>query len=75
VFHVALLKKFEGTPPEDVIPLLAIQHGRVLPTPDKVVKARLNRGVWEVSVSWQGQASTDMTWEKVDDFKQEYPEV
>jgi hypothetical protein len=75
VFHVALLKKFEGIPPEAVIPLPAIQHGRVLPKPDKVIKARLNRGVWEVLVSWQGQASTDTTWEKVDDFKQEYPEV
>jgi hypothetical protein len=75
VFHVALLKKFEGTPSEAVIPLPAIQHGRVLPKPDKVIKARLNRGVWEVLVSWQGQAPTDMTWEKVDDFNQEYPEV
>jgi hypothetical protein len=75
VFHVALLKKFEGTPPEAVIPLPAIQHGRVLPKPDKVIKARLNRGVWEVLVSWQGQAPTDTTWEKIDDFKQEYPEV
>jgi hypothetical protein len=70
-----LLKKFEGTPPEAVIPLPVIQHGRVLPEPDKVIKARLNRGVWEVLVSWQGQAPTDTTWEKVDDFKQEYPEV
>jgi hypothetical protein len=26
-------------------------------------------------VSWQGQASTNTKWEKVDDFKQEYPEV
>jgi hypothetical protein len=75
VFHVAPLKKFEGTPPEAVIPLPAIQHGRVHPKPDKVIKASLNRGVWEVLVSLQGQASTDTTWEKVDDFKQEYPEV
>jgi hypothetical protein len=35
-----LLKKFEGTPPEAVIPLPAIQHGRVLPEPDKVIKVR-----------------------------------
>jgi hypothetical protein len=29
----------------------------------------LNRGVWEVLVSWQGRLATDTTWEKVDDFK------
>jgi hypothetical protein len=74
-FHVALLKKFEGTPHDAVILLLAIQRGRVLPTPNKVIKARLNRGIWEILVSWQGRASTIRAWKKVDEFKKEYPEV
>jgi hypothetical protein len=35
VFHVALLKIFEGTPPTSTVSLPPIQHGRVLPTPAK----------------------------------------
>jgi hypothetical protein len=50
VFHVALLKKFEGTALSQVVPLPDILHGRVIPSPNKVVKARLNRGVWELLV-------------------------
>jgi hypothetical protein len=40
VFHVALLKKFEGTTPDKVVSLPPILHGRILPVPEKVVKAR-----------------------------------
>lgn len=54
VFHVSLLKKYEGTPPETVVPLPELLHGRVVPTPVTVTKARLNRGVWEVLVQWMG---------------------
>jgi hypothetical protein len=75
VFHVALLKKFEGEPPSSITPLPPIQHGRVILTPEKVICARLNMGAWEVLVSWQGQSSTGTTWEKVADFKLAYPEV
>jgi hypothetical protein len=73
VFHVSLLKKFEGVPPEQPVPLPALLHGRVVPTPEKVIKARLNRGVWEVLVKWTGRAETDSTWEQVDDFKIQFP--
>jgi hypothetical protein len=73
VFHVALLKWYVGQPPTDVIPLPSIHHGRVIPTPEKVIQARLNRGHWEILVAWQGQASTDSTWKKVTDFKIAYP--
>jgi hypothetical protein len=45
MFHVALLKKFEGTAPLQVVPSPDILHGRVIPSPDKIVKAWLNRGV------------------------------
>jgi hypothetical protein len=75
VFHVSLLKKFEGKPLSSVTPLPQIQHGRVIPTPEKVIRARLSMGVWEVLVSWQGQFSTSTTWEKVADFKLAYLEV
>jgi hypothetical protein len=74
VFHVALLKKFEGEP-RSITPLPSIQHDRVIPTPDKVIRARLNRGDWEVLVSWQGKSPTSTTWEKVAEFKLAYSEI
>jgi hypothetical protein len=51
VFHVALLKKFEGTPSSSVVPLPVMRHDRLLPVPLKIVKARLNRGSWTILVS------------------------
>lgn len=44
VFHVSLLKKFEGLSSAVVPPLPNMYHDRVLPTPHTVVRARLNRG-------------------------------
>ena len=75
VFHVSLLKKYEGTPPAQEVPLPPIVHGRVVPSPAQVLRARLNRGIWEVLVQWQGQAASDATWEKLDEFKTLYPEA
>jgi hypothetical protein len=75
VFHVALLKKFEGTTPDKVISLPPILHGRILPVPEKVVKARMNRGVWEVLVHWLGRSATDTSWEQLEEFKVRYPQV
>ena len=71
VFHVSLLKKYERTPPETVVPLPELLHGRVVPTPATVTKARLNRGVWEVLVQWMGQPSS----EALEEFKSLFPEV
>jgi hypothetical protein len=34
VFHVSVLKKYEGVAPEQIVPLPDLLHGRVLPTPD-----------------------------------------
>ncbi|XP_012703602.1 WRKY transcription factor WRKY24-like [Setaria italica] len=75
VFHVALLKKFVGEPPTTAqpLPLPPIVHGRAVPTPEKIVRARLFRGVWEVLVQWVGQSTADATWTPVDDFKATYP--
>ena len=75
VFHVSLLKKFEGTPPTSVVPLPDLLNGRVLPSPEKVVRARLNRGVWELLVQWIGRAPSDATWENLLEFKSAYPSV
>jgi len=31
-------------------------------------------GEWELSVHWVGRDASDCTWEKLDDFKEAYPE-
>jgi hypothetical protein len=50
VFHVVFLKKFTSTPPIVVPRLPPIKHGRLLPQPEKILHARLNRGEWEFLV-------------------------
>jgi len=74
VFHVGFLKKFVGDPPSAMVPLPPIHHGRVLPTPASVDKARMVRGVWQVRVQWVGQPASDATWEPVPDFTEAYPD-
>jgi hypothetical protein len=74
-FHVSLLKKFEGMAPTEVPQLPQILHGKVVPTPERVVRAHLNRGVWELLVKWQGRSEADTTWEQLEEFKRMFPEV
>jgi len=75
VFHVGLLKKFIGDPPAAApVPLPPIVHGRVLPTPSKILRARLNRGVWELLIHWEGRAASEATWERLPVFVADYPD-
>ena len=74
VFHVVLLKAFVGTPPTGApVPLPAIVHGRVVPAPVTVLRARLYHGVWELLVQWEGRAAADAIWTPLDDFKLAHP--
>jgi hypothetical protein len=73
VFHVVFLKKFHGAPPATPATLPPIKHGRILPEPEKALRARLNRGVWEIMVKWAGQAAANATWEQVSEFKEAFP--
>lgn len=73
VFHVVFLKKHQGDPPTETVPLPPIVHGRAVPTPAKVIRARLNRGAWELSVQWVGRAVSEATWEPLEQFKEHYP--
>jgi hypothetical protein len=75
VFHVSLLKKFEGTAPAVAPQLPTLLHGKVIPSPDRVLCAHLNRGVWELLIKWQGRSEVDTTWEQLEDFKRSYAEV
>lgn len=74
VFHVVFLKKFVGTPPDSPVALPPLVHGRVLPAPSQVVKARLNRGTWELLVKWEGRSAADATWEQLNWFREAYPD-
>jgi hypothetical protein len=65
----------DGPLPDQVVPLPTILHGKVLPSPEKIVRARLNRGIWELLVKWIGRSYADTTWEQVEDFKQQFPNV
>jgi hypothetical protein len=73
VFHVGLLKKFVGVPP-DVPPSWPPMHnGAALPVPERAVRMRLARGVRQVLVQWADAPPSAATWEDVDAFVQRYP--
>jgi hypothetical protein len=62
VFHVAFLKKFEGTAPTAIPPLPSIVRGRTVPMPQEVVRAKPTASSWELLVKWVDHAS-EASWE------------
>jgi hypothetical protein len=74
VFHVGLLKPFHGTPPSVVPPLPAIEDGRVLPTPARVLRTRRVSDSWELHVCWEGVPVEEATWEPLEDLKTRFPD-
>lgn len=56
VFHVGVLKPYIGEPPATVAPLPQMSQGRVIPQPEKVIKARLARGVRDL-VQWKATSA------------------
>jgi hypothetical protein len=75
VFHVGLLKAYRGDPPAAPPALPPTADGRLLPGPEKVVKAQQRRGVWHVLVQWTGLSMEDATWEQLDEFRQQFPDI
>jgi hypothetical protein len=73
VFHVGLLKKFQGTPPADRPALTPLHHGVVTPEPARAVRFRLAREVRQVLVQWKGESAASATWEDVEPFCAKYP--
>ncbi|CAO2161375.1 unnamed protein product [Urochloa humidicola] len=73
VFHIGLLKKFVGDPPDAPPPLPLIHYGAALPVPERAVRMRIARGVRQVLVRWLGEPASAATWEDVDSFVQRYP--
>jgi hypothetical protein len=52
-----------------------MENGRLLPSPEKVLKAQLRRGEWHVLVHCNGLQVTDATWETLQQFKASYHQV
>ena len=75
VFHVSQLKAYTGAPPAAPVTLPPVQDGRLLQAPERVLRAQLRRGEWRVLVQWQGLPVDDATWEPLEEFKEQYPEV
>jgi hypothetical protein len=73
VFHIGLLKKFNGTPPTAPPPLPPVHHGRACLEPAVVRKGRLARGEHELLVQWKGHPAAEASWMKVAEFKECYP--
>lgn len=75
VFHVSLLQNFVGDVLTAIVPLPPLLHGRVFPEPESVVKARMNRGVWELLVRWLGRSAAEASWVQLDDFQRKFPHI
>ena len=73
VFHVGLLKKWVGEPPAAPPPLPVIHNGAVEPEPERIVRARLARGVRQVLIQWKGEPAASATWEDLDSFRDKHP--
>jgi hypothetical protein len=73
VFHVGVLRKYVGSPPTTTPALPPLLNGAVVPEPERVVGARLSRGVRQVLVHWRGEPATSATWEEFDNFRARFP--
>ena len=72
VFHVAFLKKHQGPVPTQIVSLPPVVHGRAVPIPEKVVRAKPTASSWDLLVQWAGRDAADATWEQLDQFKESY---
>jgi hypothetical protein len=68
VFHVEVLKKFVGMPPDVLPPLPLMVDGVVVPTPKRVVQGLRAHGVRQVLLHWLGEPAASTTWEDLEDF-------
>jgi hypothetical protein len=73
VFHVSLLKKFQGAPPAEISPLSSLRHGAIEPEPEHAVRYRLARGVPQVLIKWKDCSAASSTWEDTDTFRTRFP--
>jgi hypothetical protein len=73
VFHVGLLKKFQGEPPAATPSLPPLRHGAIDPEPACAVRYRVVGGVPQALIQWQGATAASATWEDTAAFRAKYP--
>ena len=61
VFHVGLLKKFHGEPPQEPPARPPVRHGAIILEPEWAVKTRLARGVRQVLIHWKAASPASST--------------
>jgi hypothetical protein len=59
--------------PDAPPPLPDIHHGSIVPVLERVEQTRLARRVRQLLVHWRGEPASSVTWEDLDDFRQQYP--
>ncbi|WVZ76730.1 hypothetical protein U9M48_024677 [Paspalum notatum var. saurae] len=67
---LAVVNNFVGTPPASPPPM---HFSAALPTPERVIKIRMARGVRQVLIQWKDQPASAATWEDVEEFQRHYP--
>jgi hypothetical protein len=63
VFHVSVLNRFTGTPPNTLGTLPPLCHGHVCLRPEAVKKSRVTRGAWNCwCIGWTGRQQKQVGW-------------
>jgi hypothetical protein len=73
-FHVAFLKKFDGTAPTAIPTLPPMVRERTVPVPQEVVCAKPTTNLWELLVKWAGRTPAEASWEQLEASKEAYPD-
>jgi hypothetical protein len=74
VFHVRLLKKFIGDPPERPPPLPPLLHATVTPEPERAVRFHWTPGGRQVLIHWKGHSAASATWEDMAELRDKFPQ-
>ncbi|KAK8503057.1 hypothetical protein V6N12_011317 [Hibiscus sabdariffa] len=69
-----IAKEYKGPQPAAVGDLPLVCDGKALPTPQAILRSRLNRVQQELLVQWAGCSQEDATWEPFEVLHAAYPE-